>query len=145
MRDAATGRIPAYVDTGLNIAHVADVAQGHLLAFEKGMPGRRYILGGENLSLHAILILIGQLSGRQTRLFRMPRVLIYPIAWLSELVAKMTDGSEPQVTLDGLRMAAKKMYFDSARAETELGYRARPAQIAIRDALQWFSDEGIIP
>lgn len=145
VRDAATGRIPAYVDTGLNVAHVDDVAQGHLLAFEKGMPGRRYILGGENLSLHAILILIGQLSGRHTRLFQMPRGLVYPIAWLSELVAKMTDGPEPQITLDGLRMAAKKMYFDSARAETELGYRARPAQIAIRDALQWFSNEGIIP
>ena len=75
----------------------------------------------------------------------MPRGLVYPIAWLSELVAKMTDGPEPQITLDSLRMAAKKMYFDSARAETELGYRARPAQIAIRDALQWFSNEGIIP
>jgi len=145
IRDAATGRIPAYVDTGLNIAHVDDVAYGHLLAFEKGTPGRRYILGGENLSLHEILTLIGELCGRQSRLFRIPRGAVYPIAWVSELLAKMTNGPEPQITLDSLRMAAKKMYFDSTRAETELGYSSRSAQNAIRDALQWFSNEGIIP
>ena len=142
VRDAALGRIPAYVDTGLNIVHVDDVARGHFLALEKGAIGRRYILGGENLSLREILATIAERCGRRKPLVRLPRRLIYPIAWVSELWARITDGPAPQATVDGLRMAAKKMYFESRRAERELGYSHRPPREAIRDALEWFKQQG---
>ena len=145
MRDAARGRIPAYVDTGLNIAHVDDVARGHLLAFEKGAIGRRYILGGDNLSLREILEIVAACCGRRKPMVRLPRLAVYPIAWISELWARITDGPEPQATIDGLRMAAKKMYFESARAENELGYAARPGRTAIEDALAWFRLRGMVP
>ena len=144
VRDAALGRMPAYVDTGLNIAHVDDVARGHLLAFEKGTIGRRYILGGDNLSLREMLATIAEQCGRQKLLVKLPRRAIYPIAWISELWAHITNGPAPQATVDGLRMAAKKMYFDSERAERELGYTCRPARIAIEDALNWFRHHGVI-
>lgn len=144
VRDAALGRIPAYVDTGLNIAHVDDVARGHFLAQEKGEIGRRYILGGENLSLREMLGKIAEHCGRPKPRVRLPRRAIYPIAWISELWARMTNGPAPQATVDGLRMAAKKMYFDSARAEHELGYTYRPADEAIQDALTWFKKHGVI-
>ena len=145
VRDAACGRIPAYVDTGLNIAHVDDVARGHLLAFEKGVIGRRYILGGDNLSLREILEIVAACCGRRKPMVRLPRLAVYPIAWISELWARITDGPEPQATIAGLRMAAKKMYFESVRAENELGYAARPGRTAIEDALAWFRLRGMVP
>lgn len=145
VRDAALGRIPAYVDTGLNVAHVDDVAAGHLLAFERGQVGRRYILGGENLSLREILEIVAAWCGRRPPRVRLPRRAVYPVAWVSQWWAALTDGPEPQATVDGLRMAAKKMYFDSARAEAELGYTSRPARAAIEDALAWFRNNGAIP
>ncbi|MCZ6887579.1 MAG: NAD-dependent epimerase/dehydratase family protein [Gammaproteobacteria bacterium] len=145
VRDAALGRIPAYVDTGLNIAHVDDVARGHLLAFEKGVVGRRYILGGDDLSLREILEIVAECCGRRKPMVRLPRLAVYPIAWISELWARITDGPEPQATIDGLRMAAKKMYFESVRAENELGYTARPGRTAIEDALAWFRLRGMVP
>ena len=145
VRDAALGRIPAYVDTGLNIAHVDDIARGHLLAHAKGQIGRRYILGGDDLALRDILGAIAQLCGRRPPRVRLPRRAVYPVAWLSELGARVTRGPEPQVTVDGLRMAAKKMYFDSNRARVELGYSSRPAHEAIADALLWFRARGIVP
>lgn len=145
VRDAALGRIPAYVDTGLNIAHVDDVAAGHLLAHAHGAIGRRYILGGENLSLAAILTAVAELCGRRPPTLRLPRLAVYPVAWVSETWARLTNGPEPQATLDGLRMAAKKMYFDDARARRELGYTSRPARVALADALAWFRAAGVIP
>ena len=144
VRDAALGRMPAYVDTGLNIAHVDDVARGHFLAYEKGALGRRYILGGDNLSLREMLARIAAHCGRRKPLVRLPRRAIYPIAWISELWARITNGPAPQATVDGLRMAARKMYFDSERAERELGYACRPADEAIQDALNWFRQHGAI-
>ncbi len=144
VRDAARGRIPAYVDTGLNVAHVDDVARGHLLAFRAGNIGRRYILGGENLALREILATVAAWRGRPPPRLRLPRRAVYPVAWVSQWWAAVTGGPEPQATVDGLRMAAKKMYFDCARAERELGYRARPAREAIEDALQWFLESGAI-
>lgn len=144
IRDAALGRIPAYVDTGLNIAHVDDVAAGHLLAFAHGRIGRRYILGGQNLALRDILALVAAWRRHPPPRLRLPRRALYPLAWFGEIKARLTDGPEPQVTLDGLRMAAKKMYFDSSRAEQELGYASRPAADAIRDALEWFEARQII-
>ncbi len=142
VRDAALGRIPAYVDTGLNVAHVDDVAQGHLAAFSRGQIGRRYILGGENLSLQEILGIVAAWCGRRPPGVQLSRWMVYPVAWVSEAWAALTDGPEPQATVDGLRMAAKKMFFDCSRARTELGYASRPAADAITDALAWFKAQG---
>jgi dihydroflavonol-4-reductase len=138
IRDAAAGRIPAYVDTGLNIVHVEDVARGHLLAFEHGKPGRRYILGGEDMALRDILAAIARHVGRRPPRIRLPRPVLYPVAMVAEAWAWATRGDEPQVTLDGLRMSRKKMFFDSGRARRELGYTTRPALEAIADAVDWF-------
>lgn len=138
VRDAQAGRLPAYVDTGLNIAHVDDVAAGHLLALDHGRIGRRYILGGEDLSLREILTMIADICGRPPPRVRLPRRLIYPVAYASEAWAWLTHGPEPQATVDGLRMAKKKMFFDSSRAISELGYSARPARDALEDAVAWF-------
>lgn len=140
IRDAVAGRIPAYVDTGLNIVHVDDVAAGHLLAYDRGEIGRRYILGGENMTLREILGEIARLCGRRPPRIELPRKLLYPIAYLSECWAALTNGAEPQVTVDGLRMSKKKMFFDSARARRELGYRHRPASEALADAVRWFAE-----
>ncbi len=139
IRDAGAGRIPAYVDTGLNVVHVDDVAMGHLLALRSGQIGRRYILGGENLSLREILARIAAISGRKPPRLCLSPGLILPVAIVSELWARCIGGADPLVTRDGLRMARKKMYFSSARAESELGYRFRPANEALEDALRWFS------
>jgi dihydroflavonol-4-reductase len=102
--DAAQGRIPAYVDTGLNIVHVDDVAAGHLLARDSGRPGERYILGGADMSLKDILALVAAHSGRKPPTVRLPRAAVYPVAVVSELLARIS-GQEPRVTLDGLRMS----------------------------------------
>ena len=137
--DAAAGRMPAYVDTGLNIVHVDDVAAGHLLAFDKGTVGGRYILGGENLSLKEILTEIARITGRPAPSVSLPHDLIMPVAWIAEFVARLTGGADPMVTVDGVRMARKKMFFTSAKAERELGYRHRPAAAALADAVAWFA------
>jgi len=139
VRDAAAGRLPAYVDTGLNIAHVDDVAAGHVLALDRGEIGRRYILGGEDLSLREILTAIAEICGRPAPRIRLPRRLIFPVAYISEAWAWLTDGPEPQATVDGLKMARKKMFFDSSRAISELGYESRPARVALEDAITWFA------
>ena len=144
VRDAACGRIPAFVDTGLNVAHVDDVAAGHLLAYAHGQIGRRYILGGDDLSLREILSIVAEWCERAPPRVRLPRHAVYPVAWLSQWWARVSNGPEPQATIDGLRMAAKKMYFDCARARTELGYQSRPAATAITDALLWFRAQGTI-
>lgn len=142
--EAAAGKMPAYVDTGLNIAHVDDVAQGHLLAFDRGTVGRRYILGGENLSLAEILAVIARHVGRRPPRVRIPHGLIMPIAHLAEAWTRLTNGPEPFVTVDGVKMARKRMYFTSARAEAELGYRPRPAEAALQDAVDWFAAHGYL-
>jgi len=142
--EAASGRMPAFVDTGLNVVHVDDVAAGHLLAEEKGVIGERYILGGENLSLAEILRRIALLIGRKPPSLSIPIPLIWPIALGAEAWG-CVSGNEPFVTRDGLRMARKKMYFSSAKAERALGYRARPAQEALADAIAWFREAGMVP
>jgi dihydroflavonol-4-reductase len=139
--EAAKGKMPAYVDTGLNIAHVDDVAMGHWLAFERGKIGERYILGGENLGFGEILGIIARLAGRNPPTIKLPRELIFPIAYIAQLAARVT-GKDPFVTVDGLRMAKKKMYFSSTKALRELGYQARPARAAIADAFAWFRTNG---
>ena len=135
--DAATGRMPAYVDTGLNIVHVDDVAAGHLLAWQHGRIGERYILGGTDLSLQRILSMIALASGRAAPRVRLPRALLLPLAYAAETLARVS-GRETRVTVDAVRMARHRMYFSSARAVRELGYRWRPAQQAIDDAVRWF-------
>ena len=141
--DAATGRIPAYVDTGLNVVHVDDVARGHLLALERGRVGERYILGGQNLSLCDILARVAALTGRRAPTLQLPRWPLYPLAFVAEGVARLTH-REPRLSLDGLRMSAKHMYFSSRKAERELGFTARPADEAIRDAVDWFRSHGYL-
>jgi len=140
--EAARGRLPAYVDTGLNVVHVDDVAAGHLLAFERGRIGERYILGGDNLGLGEILAMIARLVGRRPPGVRLPAGALMPIAVLAEALARLRRSGEPLVTTDGVRLARKRMYFSSAKAERELGYRARPAEAALRDAIEWYRGRG---
>jgi len=135
--DAAAGRMPAYVDTGLNLVHVDDVARGHLQALTFGRRGERYILGGQDMSLKEILRSVGEHTGRPGSTVRLPHWAVYPIALAAEGVAFFTK-REPRATLDGVRMAKKHMYFSSAKAERELGYRWRDPRLAIAEAIDWF-------
>ncbi|HET7676137.1 MAG TPA: hopanoid-associated sugar epimerase [Gammaproteobacteria bacterium] len=141
--DAARGRMPAYVDTGLNIVHVDDVAEGHVLAYRRGAAGRRYILGGEDMSLREILTTVAGLTGRHPPFLRLPHNLVLPVAWIAEAWARL-GGPEPTVTVDGVKLAKKRMYFSHARADNELGYRPRPAVEAIADAVRWFEENGYL-
>ncbi len=139
--DAALGRMPAYVDTGLNIVHVDDVAAGHLLAFERGKTGERYILGGEDMTLRTILEQIARLVGRKPPRIRLPYIAVLPVAYAAEAMTKVT-GRSGRVTLEGLRMSRKRMFFSSGKAASELGYRWRPPVEAFEDALRWFRERG---
>ena len=142
--EAASGRMPAYVNTGLNVVHVDDVAAGHLLAYDRGVVGESYILGGENRTLRWILETVAQLTGRPPPRVRLPHWFVTPIAYLAEGVARVRGGGEPMITIDGVRMARKLMYFSSAKAQRELGYAARPAVAALRDELDWFYKNGYV-
>jgi dihydroflavonol-4-reductase len=137
--EAAAGRMPAYVDTGLNLVHVEDVAAGHLQAWQKGRVGGRYILGGQNVLLGDMLAEIARQTGRAPPKIRLPRRLIFPLAYAAEAVAHLT-GREPFVTTTGLRLAKDRMFFSSNKAERELGYRARPYSEAIAEAIAWFRE-----
>jgi dihydroflavonol-4-reductase len=141
--DALAGRMPAYVDTGLNIAHVDDVAEGHLLASEHGVVGRRYVLGGTNLTLREILTSLAEIAGRQPPRVEIPHDAALAAAYVAEAWARVT-GKEPLTTVDGVRLSRKRMFFTSARAEQELGYRPRPAVCAFRDAAAWFQTHGYL-
>jgi dihydroflavonol-4-reductase len=141
--DAAAGRTPAYVDTGLNIVHVDDVAAGHLHAFERGRIGERYILGGENMSLREILTQICRLAARPPPRIRVPHSALLPIAYASEALARVT-GRGTRVTVEAVRMARKRMYFSSEKAVRELGYGWRPPVVAFEDALFWFGQQGLL-
>lgn len=141
--DAARGRMPAYVDTGLDIVHVDDVATGHLLAYQRGENGRRYILGGENLALREILSRVAVITGRAAPRLRLPHGVVLPAAWLAEGLAHFS-GRAPAITVAGAKLARKHMYYSHARAAHELGYRPRPAQVAIEDAVRWFAEHGYL-
>jgi dihydroflavonol-4-reductase len=142
--EAARGRMPAFVDTGLNLAHVDDVAEGHLLALEKGAIGENYILGGQNVSLRDMLASIAHHVGRRPPRLELPRTPIFPLAYAAELLGRMS-GKEPFLTVDGLKMAKHRMFFSSAKAERELGYRARPYAVGVEDAITWFRHAGYLP
>jgi len=141
--EAATGRMPAFVDTGLNLAHVDDVAQGHLLALDKGRIGENYILGGADVGLQTMLGDIAALTGRRAPTMKLPRAPLFPLAWGAEAFARVT-GKEPFLTADALRMSRYRMFFSSDKAKRELGYSARPYQEGLKDALAWFRDNGYL-
>ena len=141
--EAAAGRMPAFVDTGLNLVHVDDVAEGHCLALERGRIGERYILGGEDVLLREMLAAIADLAGRRPPTVALPRAPLYPLAMAAETVARLT-GKEPFLTVDALKMSRHHMFFSSAKAVRELGYGARPWKQGLADALAWFRREGYV-
>jgi dihydroflavonol-4-reductase len=141
--DALAGGMPAYVDTGLNVVHVDDVAEGHVLAYERGTVGRRYVLGGTDMTLRQILTECAAIAGRRPPSLRLPHTVIMPLAYLAEGWSRVT-GRPPRTTVDGVRLSRKLMFFSSARAEHELGYRSRDARQALRDAAAWFGTHGYV-
>lgn len=141
--EAASGRMPAYVDTGLNLVHVDDVAAGHIAAWQKGRIGERYILGGQDVLLGDMLREIARQVGRAPPKLRLPRRMIFPIAYAAEAAAHFT-GREPFVTVTGLRLAKDHMFFSSAKAERDLNYSARPYREAVADAIAWFRQHGYL-
>jgi dihydroflavonol-4-reductase len=141
--EAATGRLPAFVDTGLNLVHVDDVAEGHLLALRQGRIGERYIIGGENVLLGKMLCDIAGLTGRRPPHIRLPHWSVLPVAYAAEAIAYVT-GREPFATVQGVRMSRYRMFFTSAKAERELGYRARSYLDGLKDAVRWFAEAGYL-
>jgi dihydroflavonol-4-reductase len=141
--EAAKGNMPAYVETGLNLVHVDDVADGHILALSKGRMGESYILGGHNVMLKEILVEIARLMDRKPPRLSLPRAPLYPLAYVTELVARLTR-KEPMLTVDALKMSKHKMFFSSAKAKRELGYATRPWRLAVADAVNWFKASGYL-
>jgi dihydroflavonol-4-reductase len=141
--ECARGRMPAFVDTGLNLVHVDDVAMGHVLAGERGEIGRRYVLGGQDVRLGQMLGEICGLVGRAPPRVRLPVGPLVPLAWGAEMWGRLS-GVEPFVTRDALKMARQVMFYSSARAQGELGYCARPYAQALADAVAWFRWAGMI-
>ena len=141
--EAASGRMPGYVDTGLNVAHVDDIAAGHVAAYDRGRIGERYVLGGEDMTLKQILDVVARLSGHAPPRFRIPGNAVLPLAYAAEAVARLT-GKPPFVTVDGVKLARKRMFFSIAKAERELCYATRPAEQAISDAIDWFTANGYV-
>jgi dihydroflavonol-4-reductase len=141
--EAANGKMPAFVDSGLNLVHVDDVARGHLQAMAHGRLGERYVLGGDDVTLAAMLGEIARLVGGRPPTVRLPVAPLLPLAWANERLAQVT-GREPFLTLDSLRMSRHAMFYSSARAQRELGYTARPYAQALADAIAWFRQAGLI-
>ena len=137
--DFMLGRLPAFVDTGLNIVHVRDVAEGHLLAADKGRVGERYILGHENLTLARILEQLARLTGKRAPTTRIPYGVAYAAGWLSTKVSDLVTHRPPAIALESVKMAKRHMFFSSAKALSELGLPQTPVERAFADALDWFS------
>jgi dihydroflavonol-4-reductase len=143
--DFLNGRMPAYVDTGLTIVDVEDVANGHLLAAEKGKLGERYILGGENLALKQVLDLLAAVSGKPPTRFRIPRAVALAWAYVDVGLARLNPHHIPEATPDAVRVSRKREYFSSAKAVRALGYRFAPAREALRKAVEWYRANGYAP
>ena len=141
--EAALGRIPAFVDTGLNLVHVDDIADGHIAALKQGVIGERYILGGTNVLFADMLADISRLVGRKPPTVRIPHNVAMPVAYAAEAMAWVT-GREPFATVDGIRMAKHHMFFTAAKAERELGFRPRPYLQGLEDAISWFREAGYL-
>jgi dihydroflavonol-4-reductase len=138
-------KFPAYVDTGLNLVDVHDCAEGHLLAMEKAVPGERYILGGENLTLKQILDKLAAITGLPSPSIRLPYAMAYATGVVDTLVTGMIRQREPRVTLDSVRMGRKKMFVTSAKAERDLGWNPGPVDKALRRGVEWFRANGYAP
>jgi dihydroflavonol-4-reductase len=134
--DFLNGAMPAFIDTGLNVVDVRDTAEGHLLAAERGRTGERYILGSENLTLAQILECLGRMAGRPAPTFRLPYAVAYCAAVGNTAWAEWT-GRPPRVPLEAVRMARKKMWVTHEKAHRELGFNPRPAEVALRRAVEW--------
>jgi dihydroflavonol-4-reductase len=138
-------KFPAYVDTGLNLVDVRDCAAGHLLAMEKAIPGERYILGGENLTLKQILDKLAAITGLPSPNIRLPYAVAYATGVVDTLIAGTIRKREPRVTLDSVKMGRKKMFVTSAKAERDLGWSPGPVDGALRRAVEWFRANGYAP
>jgi dihydroflavonol-4-reductase len=141
--EMANGKMPAFLDTGLNLVHVEDVAEGHFLALDKGKAGENYILGGEDVTLQTMLGDIAVLAGRKAPRIKLPRAPLFPLAYAAEAVARFT-GKEPFLTADALRMSRYHMFFSSEKAKAALGYQARPYRKGLEDAMTWFGANGYL-
>jgi len=137
-------KFPAYVDTGLNLADVKEVARGHLLAMEKAVPGERYILGGEDLTLKQILDKLAALTGLPAPTTKVPHAVALGFAALDQFFVGMIMHREPRATIDAVRMGRKKMFASSAKAQRELGYRIVPVTNALERAIRWFQEHGYV-
>ncbi|HZD93173.1 MAG TPA: NAD-dependent epimerase/dehydratase family protein, partial [Candidatus Sulfotelmatobacter sp.] len=137
-------KFPAYVDTGLNLADVKEVARGHLLAMEKARPGERYILGGENLTLKQILDRLAALTGLPSPTIKVSHAVAMGFAVFDQFFTGTVMGKEPRATIDAVKMGRKKMFASSAKAERELGYKVMPVEDALRRAIDWFQMHGYV-
>ena len=143
--DAAAGKIPAFVDTGLNWVHVDDVAMGHLLALEKGEIGERYILGNENFSMKVLLQKIASITGRPAPKIQLSHNIVLPIAYIAEGWANLIRAKkEPMATVSGVKLSKKKMYFSIDKAKRDLGYQPGDVMIALKDAINWFKENNYL-
>jgi dihydroflavonol-4-reductase len=142
--DYLNGRVPGFVDTTLNVAHVDDVAGGHVLALERGEVGRSYILGGENYSLKRLLDVLAAATGLPEARLRVPRAVSLGVAHVSEFVEGRLLRRHPSVPIEAARMSTTQMAFDDSRARKELGYAPRPAAQALEDSARWFADNGYV-
>jgi len=143
--DFLNGRIFGYVDTGLNIVDVEDVAAGHLLAAERGRVGQRYILGGENLTLKQILDLLAEVSGRPQVRHRIPHWVAQCWSYVDVTMAKLNPHRTPAATPDKVRLARRYEFFDPGKAVRELGLPQTPAGVALRKAVEWYRAHGYAP
>ena len=139
--DFMKGRMPAYIETGMNIVDVEDVATGHLLAMQKGRQGERYILGYKNLMLREVFEILARLTGTKAPSIKLPRLAILPLAYLNQWMANLT-GRPPRIPLEGVKMAKYRMHYDCGKAIRELGIPQTPPEIALEKAVRWFRDHG---
>ena len=142
--DFINGKMPAYLDTGLNLIDVRDCARGHLLAEQKGTVGERYILGNRNLSLHEILLALEKITGIPAPRIKMPYWVAYAAGWICETVSDVITHQPPAVPLGGVKMAKHKMYFDPSKAVRELGLPQNSVVGALEDAVQWMKEHGMV-
>jgi len=143
--DFLNKNFPAYVDTGLNLVDVAEIARMHLVALQKGTPGERYILGGENLTLKQILDRLAAITGLPSPTHKVPHGVAMAYAFFEETVTGKLRGKEPRATVEAVRMGRKMMFASSAKAERELGLRVLPVEEALRSACRWFLENGYAP
>ncbi|HKT33352.1 MAG TPA: hopanoid-associated sugar epimerase [Nitrospira sp.] len=139
--DFMKGRMPAYIETGMNIVDVDDVAAGHLLAMQKGRQGERYILGCKNLMLKDVFDILSRLTGVKAPSLRLPRSAVLPLAYVNQWIANLT-GQPPRIPLEGVKMAKYRMHYDCGKAIRELGLPQTPPEMALEKAVRWFRSHG---